>query len=308
MQALLPYLRLCRLAAVFTALADILLGFVLTHAGFSPGSTLGWLLISSAGLYLAGMVFNDVFDREQDARDRPGRPIPSGQVSCQHAVWFGTVLLLVGGAAACLAGLPSALVAGMLIANIFLYNGFLKSTPLGPLAMGGCRFLNVMLGASAAIDPTDGRSTLQAVWMLPQTHVAAALGTYITGVTWFAQREEGTSNRWHLAGAMGVVNLGLVLLAGFVLHWPTGDETAARSWNSALLLGALGVIINRRLANALFDPRPQTVQQGVRLLLMSLVLLDATIVFFVTGRQEPALGVALLLIPALLLSRVLAVT
>ena len=75
---LLAWLQLVRLPTVFTALADILLGtqLVATADATTSPRTLGLLLIASAGLYLAGMVFNDVFDRHRDAVQRPGRPLP----------------------------------------------------------------------------------------------------------------------------------------------------------------------------------------------------------------------------------------
>lgn len=307
MQSILPYLQLCRFAAVFTALADIFLGYLLTQPDLSPERDFGLLLVASSGLYLAGMVFNDLFDRKVDAADRPNRPIPSGRVSPVAAIRFGVVLMVIGVVAAAAVGKQSAVVASLLVGAIFLYDGVLKSTPLGPLAMGACRFLNVMLGASAALDPVAGEATFSAVWALPQLHVALALGTYITGVTWFARKEAGVSSRWQLGGALAVVNLGLILLAGFVLHWPD-PGMIPRSWNTVLLLAAIGVIINRRLTTAIFDPAPAKVQASIRTLLMSLVTLDASMVFFVNENRLYAFAVVLLLVPAQALARFLAVT
>ncbi|MSR58599.1 MAG: hypothetical protein EXS05_13255 [Planctomycetaceae bacterium] len=307
MQKLLTYLQLCRLAAVFTAMADIFLGFLLTKPELSPGRDFGLLLTASSGLYLAGMVFNDVFDRQVDASERPNRPIPSGRVSLNAAVTFGGVLMMIGVGAAALVGLQSAFVAALLVMAIFLYDGLLKSTLPGPLAMGACRFLNVMLGASTSIDPAAGVPTVASVWALPQLHVALALGVYIVGVTWFARREATISSRFQLAGALGVINLGLIGLVAFVLHWPD-PATVVRSWNAALILAAIGVIINRRLMNALFNPIPAKVQASIRTLLMSLVMLDASVVFFINENRMYAFAVVLLLVPAQLLARFLAVT
>jgi 4-hydroxybenzoate polyprenyltransferase len=307
MQRLLSYLQLCRFAAVFTALADIFLGYLLTQPDLSPERDFGLLLVSSAGLYLAGMVFNDVFDRKVDAAERPNRPIPSGRVSLPAAIRFGAALMVVGVAAAAFVGTQSAIVAGMIVAAIFLYDGALKSTPLGPPAMGACRFLNVMLGASTADDPIAGIPTLASVWAHPQLHVALALGIYITGVTWFARKEAGISSRWQLGGALAVINFGLILLAAFALHWHD-PSMVPRSWNTLLLLAATGVILNRRLANTIFDPVPAKVQASVRTLLMSLVMLDASMVFFVNENRMYALAVVLLLVPAQALARFLAVT
>jgi 4-hydroxybenzoate polyprenyltransferase len=296
MQTLLAWLQLCRFAAVFTALADIFLGYFLTHAEIDSERDLGVLLATSACLYLAGMVFNDIFDRAVDAQERPKRPIPSGRVSVLAAVIFGSVLVASGLILSSIVGVNSLIVAGILTVCIFLYDGLLKSTITGPVVMGACRFLNVMLGASAA--PA-------AVWTLPQLHVAAALGIYITGVTWFARHEAGTSPKAQLAAAIGVINLAFALLVAFIMNWPEAPE---RQMRAALALGLIALIINRRLFTALFDPLPARVQQAVRTMLLSIIMLDALLVFFVQENQACAIAVALLLVPATLLSRFLAVT
>jgi 4-hydroxybenzoate polyprenyltransferase len=301
---MLSYLQLCRAANVFTALADIFLGYLLTHNSLQPGSRFGLLLAASAGLYLAGMVFNDIFDRQVDARERPARPLPSGRVSLRGAVIFGSLLLGVGVVSAGLAGQMSLIVAGLLVACIFAYDGLLKGTPLGPVMMGACRFLNVMLGASAAgLDETS--STVLQVWGLPQVHVALALGVYIAGVTWFARHEAGTSPRWQLVGATGVINGGLMLLLAFVFHWPDGTS---RGLGVLLFLGFLVVSLDRRLIAAWLTPTPEKVQGVIKTLLLSLVMLDAAIVLFVQPDVRYAIMVIALLAPALLLSRFLAVT
>jgi 4-hydroxybenzoate polyprenyltransferase len=296
MQTLLAWFQLCRFAAVFTALADIFLGYFLTHSEIDSERDLGLLLGVSACLYLAGMVFNDIFDRDVDARERPKRPLPSGRVSVRAAVIFGIVLVVSGLALSSVVGANSLVIAASLTACIFLYDGLLKSTVAGPAIMGVCRFLNVMLGASAAPE---------AVWMLPQLHVAAGLGIYIAGVTWFARHEAGTSPKAQLAAAIGVVNLGFAVLVGFLVNWPQASDRQTRA---ALALGLIALIINRRLFTALFDPLPARVQQAVRTMLLSIIMLDALLVFFVQENQACAIAVALLLIPATLLSRFLAIT
>lgn len=296
MSKLLAYLQLCRAANVFTAMADIFLGYLLTHDSLQPGVNFGLLLAASSSLYLAGMVWNDVFDREVDARERPERPIPSGRVRLQMAVVLGTVLIAAGCNLALAAGKQSALVAAALVACIVLYDGLLKATPLGPVLMGCCRFLNVMLGASTAAD----------VWALPQLHVAAALGVYIAGVTWFARHEAEKSHRTQLAAAMGIVNLGLALLVAFVLNWPV--DIAGQRYNAALFLGVITAIIDRRLLAALWNPSPRNVQVSIKTMLLSLVMLDASVIAFVQPDITYAMIVVGLLAPALVLARFLAVT
>src|SRR5690242_12270450 len=98
MKTLVPYAQLVRLPNVFTALADIVLAALVTGV-FGPFEDSGvrWsrlaaffcLLIASTLLYWAGMIWNDYFDLDEDRRDRPGRPLPSGRIAVSTAVWLG---------------------------------------------------------------------------------------------------------------------------------------------------------------------------------------------------------------------------
>lgn len=317
MRRFLPYFQLCRIPAVFSAIADICLGFLLTHRNppeFSPPWTFGLLVASSCGLYLSGMVFNDIFDRHIDARERPFRPIPSGRVSLADANRLGIVLCVLGNLAAGFAGTASQIVALLLTICIFAYNAGGKATLLGPVLMGSCRGLNIMLGASGGQD-------FATLWTLPQLHVAAGLAVYIMGVTLFAAGEAERSSRWKLLLGVGVLNLGLALLVAFGLNFPApwGDHISAmeslrsasrdmRPFMTALGLLMIMVTINRRTLTALFDPSPQRVQATVRTLLMSLISLDAILTLHVSGSPAMAIAVMALLLPALWLGRYMSIT
>src|SRR5438132_2799469 len=101
------YAQLVRLPNVFTAMADIALGWLCAVAAGTPAAR--WpsfllLMASSACLYSAGMVWNDFFVVEQGQRERPFRPIPSGCISRRAAGVLGAFALLVGVACARVAG------------------------------------------------------------------------------------------------------------------------------------------------------------------------------------------------------------
>lgn len=316
----LAYLQLMRFPAVFTAVADILLGYVLTHRSLSPLAPFVQLMLASCCLYLSGMVWNDVFDVSQDTVERPGRPIPSGRVSRRSAVMLATVLMLAGVAFA-VSVLPQRAVqgdqwnaaidwnrwapqssifyAGALVVTILLYDGWAKRTPLGPLAMGACRFLNVMLGASHLDLP---------FWMQtiarPQIVCAAGLGVYIAGVTWFARTEAIASKRRHLAGAQLVVNAGLGILAWLMLTWPAEGSPQM----PLAMLVIVGFSANRWMLKAIAAPEPRAVQMAVKTMLMSLAILDATLIFWHTRDASLSMGAALLVLPPLLLGRLIPMT
>ena len=299
----LAYLRLLRLPTVFTALADIFLGFLLTHPALTsdegPNPLPAFLLLcaASAGLYLSGMVFNDYFDRLIDAEERPNRPIPSGAISPVAALRLGGVLMLIGLVAAGFVGMPRLLVAVALCALVLGYDGGLKKTPLGPLVMGSCRVGNVLLGASAVTVIAD-------VVQRPQLPIALGLGVYIVGVTLFARQEATTSRRSGLLMATVVINGGIVGLAAYVNA--AAPETHRLS--ALMVLAMILFTLDRRLAVAIAQPSPQVVQLAIKVLLLSLVMLDATLIVAFNGSVELAMLTAALLIPAFGLSRVIAMT
>ena len=306
---MLAYLQLIRLPTVFTAMADILLGYVLTHRvivgpnGWDDPAKFFGLLASSCCLYLAGMVFNDVFDRKQDAAERPSRPIPSGRVSLVSAVVLGMVLMIAGVAAAATVTRVSLQVAGLLVVAILAYDGVLKRTPLAPIAMGLCRALNVMLGAS------DHQFWKPFFLGPPQIYAAAFLGLYIVGVTLFARTEASTSSRWILGFSLLILDAAFGGLAWLVSSWPTGAKVPV----VLAMFGVIAFTLNRRAIAAIVDPVPEKVQLTVKVMLLSYVMLDATLVFwkmYESGQVGSlhALATAALVIPALLLSRLIPMT
>jgi 4-hydroxybenzoate polyprenyltransferase len=312
MPKLLPYLQLCRLPTVFTAMADIFLGYLLVHDGIitGDGNLIEFLalLAASSCLYLGGMVWNDVFDRDVDALERPQRPIPSGRVPLRHAVTFGAVLLVAGLACSTVPSLinssrgvfgkPAPVAVALLLTGCILaYDARLKRAgfgPLGPLAMGTCRLLNVTLGASAASDFADR------FLATPLVMVPVGLGIYITGVTWFARTEARLSSRTQLVGAMLLVNIGLATLIGWVVNWPGTNRPTV-----LLALAIVVLTINRRLAAAVVQPLPERVQPAIRTMLLSIIVLDATLIAHRLGPAGAGYAVAtvLLLIPAMFLGR-----
>lgn len=309
--AVMDYLRLFRFPNVFTAIADIAMGFVFVHSGFEPVFVLVLLVLASSCLYTAGMVLNDVNDIEADSRERPERPLPAGRISRARAAAIGYGLL-VGGVLAAAAGgylqpidgaMPwrGCAVASMLAICVVLYDSTLKSTPIGPIAMGACRFFNVLLGMSMAV-PIVGANTF---WGYGQHHLAAAggIGVYIVGVTWFARNEAGKSSKPQLAMATAVMMAGIALLALVRRAAPNGFPSSQLTEQTYyLLLGLLAFTILRRCGIAISNPTPQQVQFAVKHGILSLIVLNAAVALGVS-QWYYALAILCLLIPTLILGR-----
>jgi UbiA prenyltransferase family len=146
MTTLLDIAELIRAPAVLSVPGDAIAG---AAAAGALGPETAGLCAAGACLYLGGMAANDWADRDLDADERPGRPIPSGRVTAGTALGTAVGLSAAGLALAWLSGGRRALaVAAALSGTAWCYDLKLKDTTAGPAAMATCRGLDVLLGAS----------------------------------------------------------------------------------------------------------------------------------------------------------------
>jgi 4-hydroxybenzoate polyprenyltransferase len=295
--SLVAWLQLLRLPNVFTAVADVVMGYLVANRGeLQSIGFLAGLAVVSILLYLSGMVLNDVFDAEVDARDRPNRPIPSARISLKAATAVGWGMLWAGLVLAWILSYtanywPPGVVATLLAACILLYDGALKRTRLAPLIMGECRMLNVLLGMSVMIVP----------WGKAEILIAIGIGVYIMGVTIFARTDARISTRTRLTSGLIVLLSGIALLAAVPCLTVERPPLAVIVPGWYLLWAALALIIGRRCMMAVFEPSPKRVQTAVRNCVHSIIVLDAAVC---VGYASPYWGFAVLslLIPTMLLT------
>ncbi len=182
-----------RVPNLFTVPGDVLAGAALASIGAKELPLIVPGILISLCLYSAGLILNDYRDREKDAKERPGRPIPSGRVKPKNALAAALMLLN----AALLIGLPASgkfhmffspavprlAVLKVILALIVLivgYNSAARIVPwLGFGVMGMCRGANLLLGAALC---TQGFNPL--IWT-----AAGAEAVYIAFVTAAAHRE-----------------------------------------------------------------------------------------------------------------------
>ncbi|GGT06401.1 SCO3242 family prenyltransferase [Streptomyces chromofuscus] len=194
--------ELLRLPALFTVPGDALSGAVAT--GARPNARTALAIASSLCLYEAGMALNDWADREEDAAERPGRPLPSGRIRPAAALAASCALTAAGLALAARAGRPALAVAAPLAATVWAYDLALKHTPAGPVAMAAARGLDHLLGAAATTGRPGGA--------LPS---AALLGTHTLAVTVVSRREtQGGSSLPPLAALAATALLSGVVARG----------------------------------------------------------------------------------------------
>jgi hypothetical protein len=285
-------LRLCRIPNVFTACANVLAGILLVRGG-SLQLNDGLLVAASAALYTGGMILNDFFDRRVDARERPDRPIPAGQVSPSLAAVLGVGLLAAGIGFSAANGRRPAEVAIALALAILLYDAGFKATPLGPIAMGSCRFLNVLLGMS--VSWPEG-----VLWLAP-----AAMGLLTVLITVLSRDEVAGGGvgrtRWVvvlLTGLAAIVAAGVGVLAARARpDFPTFGLLCAAPFFAYLLVRG-----RQNFAPLWHDASPPVLGRAIGGGILLMPSLDATLVA-AAGVPLGALAVMALTIPAALLKR-----
>ena len=288
------YFQLFRVPNVFTAAADVMMGYLFTPSLYPTAMALPPLVGTSCLLYTSGVVINDVVDRKLDARQRPGRPIPVGAISLAAACCWGGGLLIAGVAVAWVVSLwvdcPRTGAGATILAIAILgYNSRLKTTPLGPLVMGCCRLLNVLLGMSLSAKPWEGAN-----WL-----VAVGLGIYVTGLTWFARSEWQRSDRWQL-GMATLVSLSAMAILADLSRWRALYLESFVWW---LSWGFLATIVGWRCLAALVRPSAEMVQMAVKHGVYSIILLDSLVCLGAQKNGGWSIAVLALLLPTVWLGR-----
>ena len=194
MRSWLELLRISNLPTVWT---NIIVGAVLSIAVARPSNpglvAVLIAIIAGSCLYLAGMVFNDVFDLEIDRRERPGRPIPSGRISRGAAIAFGVALLALG------VGLPwfHGVIAGGVATGIGLmllaYDALHARTAWSVLLMGGCRGGLYVLGMACLNDPAGAPADDGLLLAVMFGGVAAI---HVAAFSMVARDEVAEDSRW----------------------------------------------------------------------------------------------------------------
>ncbi|MCK6454276.1 MAG: UbiA family prenyltransferase [Alphaproteobacteria bacterium] len=269
-------LRLGRVSNLPTVWTNVLAGTVLAGgAAWSPRTAVVMLAISL--FYIGGMFLNDAFDREFDARERPDRPIPAGEISAAavFAAGFGLlasgfVLLLVAGYGMGGSTGAGAAVGGVALAGaIVLYDAWHKGNKLSPLLMGLCRMLVYVIAAAAV-----GAALPPAVWIAALVSLA-----YLIGLTYVAKQETLTrvENLWPL-----------LFLAAPLVYAPA----LAASGIIAILIGFALVVWVLYAVSILLRPGPGRVPRAVVSLIAGISLVDAVFIASLGHGELALLAVA----------------
>ena len=296
---ILGYARLARPANLPTAAADILAGIAVTGVFSTSGTdifftaisgmNMAFLVFASVFLYAGGVILNDVFDYRIDAVERSERPIPSGLVSLKSAAIYGAAAVLIGVVLAFLVTATSGYIAIALAAAILLYDAVAKKHDFfGPLSMGICRGINLILGMSIL-------GSLRYWWL------AVIPIVYIFAITLISRGEVHGKNKNHIVLA-GVLYAGVIFTVLSLAYLYTDSLLFP-----LLFLALFSISVFRPLLKAYSENSPENIKKAVMAGVLSLVVLDAAIAVSFSTWWYGLLILALLPV-SMALSKLFAVT
>jgi 4-hydroxybenzoate polyprenyltransferase len=281
-----------RLANVITAVADVLAGiaisgYFLRETDYYPVLL---LCVSTIGLYSGGIIFNDVFDAGLDAIERPERPIPSGLISKPEAITFGIFFFSIGILAAAMFQQITLVLAITIVLACLTYNKWAKYHALwGPINMGLCRGLNLMLGVSILAPQ------LSQWWFLAFIPII-----YIASITMISRGEvHGGKKRMLIFASL----LYLIVILSILWISVIRDNI----WLTLVFLIPFVLMIFRPLLRAIKMPSGPNIGKAVKAGVIALILLNAAWAS-AFGTWQLALVIVILLPISLWLSKSFAVT
>lgn len=259
------WLQLLRVPNLLTVPGDPLAGGLLAMAaGASGAGSLQFAAAAGASLllYSGGLIQNDYFDLAEDRIERPNRPLPSGRVNPKVAIFVAFALAVAG---VCLAGAASVAggaAAAAVLVVMTLYNAGLKRVRIvGPIFMGVCRGLSLMIGA--------GLFGWAAMCELPVIISAAGLAVFIAAVTAIASRETQTIRvgllRWLPAAVIAA------WLAGLTVLLPNA------AWISATMASIAVLWVVYCVLPLKASPAPAVVQKTIGRLIGGLLPIQAAV-------------------------------
>ncbi|XDD45528.1 UbiA-like protein EboC [Leptospira sp. WS39.C2] len=282
------FIVLLRPANLVTAIADSLAGMAIVSFVWDKEAV--FLVFASVCLYGGGVVLNDFFDRVLDAKERPERPIPSGKVTPNQALILGVTLLAIGVIFSYFYSEVSLVISLIIVFFILFYDIIAKHHfVLGPLVMGFCRGMNLVLGMSV----------LKQIPLL-QLPISILPIIYIAAITIISQNEVFGGGKWKF------------VFSGFLYFFVLLTQAIYSIHNQFFIftlpfLCLHSFLLFPPLWKAIQNPIPPLVGNAVKIGVITLILLNAS--FAASFGMIPVALVILILLPiSLIIAKYFAVT
>jgi hypothetical protein len=270
---LVSAMQLARIALVFTAISNIWLIVFISWArpkqwsgplehDLALGPWLGCTAVIATGLYIYGMVLNDLLDIQRDKVFAPDRPIIAGRISATAAAAIATTAVLVAIGTSYMLGPVSMIFCVVCAVLITFYNALAKHIPgVGLLTLGLIRGLHMMIANPMLL-------FCWPVWLTL---------SHVIGISATSYRLEGKRpplagpHLWIMTSGWAFVTIGLI---AWMDH--RGGTVVASTWSWACPLVAAGIFLSIALRH--YDHAPNERSAGERIMktgLLWLIIYDA---------------------------------
>jgi 4-hydroxybenzoate polyprenyltransferase len=296
------YLILVRLPNLTTIPSNIIVGY-LAVASFSDMNfvQVSLLTLSSALVYIAGIVFNDVWDLNIDSLERPSRPLPSNKISKQRAQLIAVACITIAIASSIIVGITSFVFLCLVVVVALAYDFRLKRTIFGPAAMGCARVLNILLGAS----PFLFAILLNSDYLSRIIVISISTFLYIMAIAMISKNEAGyvTLGRRFFVLPLTLISVAVVVM---LVSVPVGVFRKDLFINLVMLIVVITVTCGNTISSTSNLNRNQ-IQRIVKFLVIYIIILDSAFVSGLVGVYY-GLSILLLILAAIFLAKGLYVT
>lgn len=268
------YAELARATNVPTVVSNVVAGAGLGAALMAGGAEenappllLEWVDVGLVAtgvslLYVFGMVLNAIVDQDEDAKARPGRPIPSGRVSAGAAWGVCGLALVLGVAAVTAADVRTWLLVGVLVVCIVVYNVWRRDGKRSVAIMGACRGLVYPLAALGA------GASRGAIGLAVGVGVLVGVYTVVLSLVARDEVDEGAPKKGIAWGLPWIV-----VIAGVVAAWGSGE---AYDQVVLIVVAVAGMVWVGGAARAATRERPEA-QKAVLVAISGFCLVDGLV-------------------------------
>jgi 4-hydroxybenzoate polyprenyltransferase len=296
-QQIKSYLTLVRLPNLFTLPSNVFAGYFSTQTHNAIEINTIVLVISvSACLYAAGVIFNDVADRQIDRKERPNRPIPSGKITRRNAIILALLLIVISITISYFISATTFVIVFVLIIAIFLYDFVLKNSLFGPAAMGATRLLNILLGASLNLSIFIDGETDHVFYRL--CLVCISEFSYISGISALSRYETHKKPSFQLGPALLILSP-LIISVYAASIGLFNDNT----WIYLFIFGSFILLMLKVTITSKSAMTNSTLQKIISLLVVGIIVHDAVYIGGSLDSWYLGMSTYVLLIPTILLGK-----
>lgn len=298
-QQIKDYLTLVRVPNLFTLPSNVLVGYFSSNIyNVIEINTIILVILSSTCLYAAGVIFNDIADKQTDRKERPNRPIPSGRITQRRAIILALLLLVISITVSYFISAATLIIVLILIATIVIYDFVLKNSLLGPVVMGVTRLLNILLGASPNLSHLIVGQFDYVSYRLFLVCISEFV--YVTGITALSKYEANKIPSFQLGWIHALLFLSPIVIGIYAASIGFFKDT---TWIYLFIFGSFILFMLKIATSSKSMMTDLTLQKIIGLLIVGIIIHDAVYIGGSFDSWYLGMCTYVLLVPTILLGK-----